>query len=205
MVKNETGALLRGLPLACICATIDSNKNDSSKNVEALSVATIKINGKNQSFEGLDPSMPLLWALRDHAGIQGVKYGCGVGQCGACTVWLDGYATRSCQLTVGALDGRSITTIEGLAKNALHPVQQAWIDHDVAQCGYCQAGQIMSAAALLERNPSPTDDEIDAAMAGNICRCGTYVRIKSAIQSASGVMTASALFYDAMDAREVSA
>ena len=102
-------------------------------------MATIKINGKNQSFEGLDPSMPLLWALRDHAGIQGVKYGCGVGQCGACTVWLDGFATRSCQLTVGALDGRSITTIEGLAGDNLHPVQQAWIDNDVAQCGYCQA------------------------------------------------------------------
>jgi len=168
-------------------------------------VPTIKINGKNQSFEGLDPSMPLLWALRDHAGIQGVKYGCGVGQCGACTVWLDGFATRSCQLTVGALDGRSITTIEGLASDNLHPVQQAWIDNDVAQCGYCQAGQIMSAAALLERNPSPTDDEIDAAMAGNICRCGTYVRIKSAIKAASGVMTASALFYDATQSEEATA
>jgi isoquinoline 1-oxidoreductase alpha subunit len=168
-------------------------------------VTTITINGKDQSFNDIDPAMPLLWALRDHAGIQGVKYGCGVGQCGACTVWLDGFAVRSCQLTVGTLDGRSITTVEGLARNALHPVQQAWIDHDVAQCGYCQAGQIMSAAALLERNPSPTDDEIDAAMAGNLCRCGTYVRIKSAIKAASGVMTASALFYNAMEAEEVSA
>ena len=168
-------------------------------------MTTITINGKDQSFNDIDPAMPLLWALRDHAGIQGVKYGCGVGQCGACTVWLDGFAVRSCQLTVGTLDGRSITTVEGLADNALHPVQQAWIDHDVAQCGYCQAGQIMSAAALLERNPSPTDDEIDAAMAGNLCRCGTYVRIKSAIKAASGVMTASALFYNAMEAEEVSA
>ena len=150
-------------------------------------------------------ALPLLWALRDHAGIQGVKYGCGVGQCGACTVWLDGFAVRSCQLTVDALEGRAVTTVEGLATATLHPVQQAWIDHDVAQCGYCQAGQIMSAAALLERNPSPTDDEIDAAMAGNLCRCGTYVRIKSAIKAASGAMTASALFYNAMEAEEVSA
>ena len=116
-------------------------------------MTTITINGKDHSFNGIDPAMPLLWALRDHAGIQGVKYGCGVGQCGACTVWLDGFAVRSCQLTVGALEGRAVTTVEGLATATLHPVQQAWIDHDVAQCGYCQAGQIMSAAALLERNP----------------------------------------------------
>ena len=112
-------------------------------------MTTITINGKAHSFNGIDPAMPLLWALRDHAGIQGVKYGCGVGQCGACTVWLDGFAVRSCQLTVGALEGRAVTTVEGLATATLHPVQQAWIDHDVAQCGYCQAGQIMSAAALL--------------------------------------------------------
>ena len=171
---------------------------------EVMLVITLKINGQNQSFEEIDPSMPLLWALRDHAGMQGVKYGCGVGQCGACTVWLDGFATRSCQLTIGALDGRSITTIEGLSADTLHPVQQAWIDNDVAQCGYCQAGQIMSAASLLERNPNPTDDEIDAAMAGNLCRCGTYVRIKSAIKAASNVMTASALFYNAVQTEEVS-
>jgi xanthine dehydrogenase iron-sulfur cluster and FAD-binding subunit A len=110
-----------------------------------------------------------------------------------------------CQLTIGALDGRSITTIEGLSGDTLHPVQQAWIDNDVAQCGYCQAGQIMSAASLLERNPNPTDDEIEAAMAGNLCRCGTYVRIKSAIKAASSVMTASALFYNAVQTEEVSA
>ena len=168
-------------------------------------MTNITINGKPHSLRGIDPTMPLLWALRDHAGIQGVKYGCGVGQCGACTVWLDGFAVRSCQLSVGALEGRAVTTIEGLAKETLHPVQQAWVDHDVAQCGYCQAGQIMSAAALLERNPSPSDDEIDAAMAGNLCRCGTYVRIKSAIKAASVKMTASALFYNAMEAEEVSA
>ena len=163
------------------------------------------LNGETHSFNSIDPTTPLLWALRDHAGIQGVKYGCGVGQCGACTVWLDGFAVRSCQLTVGALGGRAVTTIEGLAKETLHPVQQAWVDHDVAQCGYCQAGQIMSAAALLKRNPSPSDDEINAAMAGNLCRCGTYVRIKSAIKAASNKMTASALFYNAMEADEVSA
>ena len=168
-------------------------------------MTNITINGKPHSLRGIDPTMPLLWALRDHAGIQGVKYGCGVGQCGACTVWLDGFAVRSCQLSVGALEGRAVTTIEGLAKETLHPVQQAWVDHDVAQCGYCQAGQIMSAAALLERNPSPSDDEINAAMAGNLCRCGTYVRIKSAIKAASVKMTASALFYNAMEAEEVSA
>jgi len=165
-------------------------------------VANIKINGKDHSLEGLDPTMPLLWALRDHAGIQGVKYGCGVGQCGACTVWLDGIATRSCLLPVGALDWQAGTTIEGLATKALHPVQRAWIEHDVAQCGYCQAGQIMSAAALLEKNPRPTDDEINDAMKGNICRCGTYVRIKSAIKSASASMVASALFYDATQTEE---
>ena len=170
-----------------------------------MQVTNITINGKPHSLRGIDPTMPLLWALRDHAGIQGVKYGCGVGQCGACTVWLDGFAVRSCQLSVGALEGRAVTTIEGLAKETLHPVQQAWVDHDVAQCGYCQAGQIMSAAALLERNPSPSDDEIDAATAGNLCRCGTYVRIKSAIKAASVKMTASALFYNAMEAEEVSA
>ena len=123
-------------------------------------VITVKINGQNQSFEEIDPSMPLLWALRDHAGVQGVKYGCGVGQCGACTVWLDGFATRSCQLTIGALDGRSITTIEGLSGDTLHPVQQAWIDNDVAQCGYCHAHLIRSAASTRERTPQPTTHEI---------------------------------------------
>ena len=170
-----------------------------------MSTITITINGKEHSFNDIDPSMPLLWALRDHAGIEGVKYGCGAGLCGACTVWLNGFAVRSCQLTVGTLKGSAITTVEGLAEETLHPVQQAWIDHDVAQCGYCQAGQIMSAAALLERNPSPSDDEIDTAMAGNLCRCGTYVRIKSAIKAASGAMTASTLFHNAMEAEKVSA
>ena len=152
---------------------------------EVMLVITLKINGQNQSFEEIDPSMPLLWALRDHAGMQGVKYGCGVGQCGACTVWLDGFATRSCQLTIGALDGRSITTIEGLSGDTLPPVQQAWIDNDVAQCGYCQSGQIMRAAALLADNPSPTREEIVDEMTANLCRCGTYNRICKAVERAA--------------------
>ena len=163
-----------------------------------------RLNGSPVTSDS-EADTPLLWVIRDELNLKGTKFGCGIAQCGACTVWLDGFAVRSCQLTVGALEGRAVTTVEGLAKATLHPVQQAWIDHDVAQCGYCQAGQIMSAAALLERNPSPTDDEIDAAMAGNLCRCGTYVRIKSAIKAASGAMTASALFYNAMEAEEVSA
>jgi aerobic-type carbon monoxide dehydrogenase small subunit (CoxS/CutS family) len=126
----------------------------------------------------------------------GTKYGCGIAQCGACTVWLDGDPARACQLPLGQLEGRSITTVEGLAGDALHPVQQAWVEHDVAQCGYCQAGQIMSAAALLVRNPTPSDEEIDRAMAGNICRCGTYVRIRKAIQSASSTIQGGVTFFD---------
>ena len=165
----------------------------------------VELNGKAHSFDALDPEMPLLWALRDYAGMTGVKFGCGAGQCGACTVWLDGYPVRSCQLSVQAVSGRAITTIEGLSQDRLHPVQQAWIDHDVAQCGYCQAGQIMSAAALLSRNPSPTDADIDIAMGGNICRCGTYGRIKAAIRTASNSFSGSAMFYDAASTTEADA
>lgn len=148
---------------------------------------TLKINGEARDITDLDPETPLLWALRDTLGLVGTKYGCGIAQCGACTVHLDGRATRSCQLKVGQLDGREITTIEGIAPsaNTLNAVQQAWIDHDVPQCGYCQAGQIMSAVALLNDNPSPTDKDIDLAMSGNICRCGTYTRIVAAIKSAA--------------------
>ena len=145
----------------------------------------ININGKAHDLSGADPDMPLLWALRDLLGLVGAKYGCGVAQCGACTVWLDVIPVRSCQLPLGAITGREVTTIEGLAGDALHPVQEAWIAHDVAQCGYCQAGQIMSAAALLKRNPNPSSEAIEGAMAGNICRCGTYTRIVDAIQTAS--------------------
>ena len=160
----------------------------------------VTINGELTDVSQIDPDTPLLWALRDHLGLVGTKYGCGIAQCGACTVWLDGDPARACQLPVGQLEGRSVTTVEGLAGDALHPVQQAWVEHDVAQCGYCQAGQIMSAAALLARNPTPSDAEIDAAMAGNICRCGTYVRIRKAIKSASSRLQKGVAFFDPGDA-----
>jgi isoquinoline 1-oxidoreductase subunit alpha len=148
----------------------------------------LKVNGHEHEVKDLDESTPLLWVLRDHLGLLGTKYGCGVAQCGACTVHLNGEPVRSCSVPVSAVAGQSVTTIEGLAgaEGKLHPVQKAWVDHDVAQCGYCQAGQIMSAAALLKRTPKPSDADIDAAMAGNLCRCGTYVRIKNAIKSAAG-------------------
>ncbi len=145
---------------------------------------TLTINGKKQTLD-VDPATPLLWVLRDHLKMVGTKYGCGIAQCGACTVHLNGSAVRSCQLPVSAAAGNEITTIEGLSENGDHPVQKAWLEHDVPQCGYCQAGQIMSASALLKKNPSPTDEEIENAMNGNICRCGTYTRIKAAIKTAS--------------------
>ncbi|GMQ23354.1 (2Fe-2S)-binding protein [Algoriphagus sp. oki45] len=144
----------------------------------------LKINGKSQQVD-VDPSTPMLWVLRDHLDLVGTKYGCGIAQCGACTIHVDGSAVRSCQLPVSAAEGAQITTIEGLSEKADHPVQKAWLEHDVPQCGYCQAGQIMSAAALLAQNPSPSDTDIDNAMNGNICRCGTYLRIKAAIKTAS--------------------
>lgn len=134
-----------------------------------------------------DPDMPLLWALRDLAGKKGLKFGCGIAACGACTVHIDGEAVRSCTLPVGHVEG-AVTTIEGLSPDGrLHPVQQAWLDLQVAQCGYCQSGQIMSAAALLEHTPEPTDAEIDEAMSGNLCRCGTYPRIRAAIKRAASL------------------
>jgi isoquinoline 1-oxidoreductase alpha subunit len=135
---------------------------------------------------------PLLWVMRDHLDLKGTKYGCGIGQCGACTIHMNGMPVRSCLLPVMAAAGSEITTIEGLAKEdgTLHPIQQTWIEHDVPQCGYCQAGQIMSAAALLKNNPTPTDAEIDQAMQGNICRCGTYQRIRKAIKTAGEAMKA---------------
>ncbi|WP_242205759.1 (2Fe-2S)-binding protein [Aestuariivivens insulae] len=145
---------------------------------------TLKINGNKHTVEA-DMDTPLLWILRDHLDLLGTKYGCGIGQCGACTVHVNGNAVRSCLLQVSQAEGMKITTIEGLSEDADHPVQKAWLEHDVYQCGYCQSGQIMSAAALLENNPNPSDEDIDAAMNGNICRCGTYVRIKQAIKTAS--------------------
>jgi isoquinoline 1-oxidoreductase alpha subunit len=145
---------------------------------------TLNINNKTYNIE-VDPNTPLLWVLRDHIDLVGTKYGCGVAQCGACTVHLNGEAVRSCVTKVSRAAGKKVVTIEGLSLNNDHPLQKAWIEKDVAQCGYCQAGQIMSAAVLLRENKSPTDQDIDAAMAGNICRCGTYLRIKSAIKLAA--------------------
>ncbi len=145
----------------------------------------LNINGKQQQVD-LDPATPMLWVLRDHLNLVGTKYGCGIAQCGACTIHLDGVAMRSCQLTVAQVGNKPVTTIEGLSENGDHPVQKAWLEHDVAQCGYCQSGQIMNASALLKANPNPSDAEIEAAMNGNICRCGTYVRIKAAIKTAAG-------------------
>lgn len=149
-----------------------------------MALFNLTINGKSQQVD-VDPSTPMLWVLRDHLDLVGTKFGCGIAQCGACTIHLDGNAVRSCQLPVSAAEGASITTIEGLSESGDHPVQQAWLEHDVPQCGYCQAGQIMSAAALLAQNPNPSDTDIDNAMNGNICRCGTYTRIKAAIHTAS--------------------
>ena len=149
-----------------------------------MATFNLKINGNKQEVD-VDPNTPMLWVLRDHLHLTGTKYGCGIGQCGACTIQLNGVATRSCQLTVSAIGNNEITTIEGLSENADHPVQQAWLQHDVPQCGYCQAGQIMSAAALLKSEPNPTEEQIEGAMSGNICRCGTYVRIKEAVKTAS--------------------
>jgi aerobic-type carbon monoxide dehydrogenase small subunit (CoxS/CutS family) len=145
---------------------------------------TLSVNGKNVEVD-VDPRTPILWVLRDHLQLVGTKYGCGIAQCGACTIHLDGVAVRSCILPVSSVGDQRITTIEGLSPDGTHPVQQAWLEHDVSQCGYCQAGQIMSAAALLARNPSPSDEEIAAGMDGNICRCGTYRRIHDAIKTAA--------------------
>lgn len=142
------------------------------------------INGKKYAYDG-DPDMPFLWYVRDLAGLTGTKFGCGAGLCGACTVHVEGAAMRSCQLPMSAVEGQSVTTIEGLSADGDHAVQRAWREHGVAQCGYCQSGQIMQAAALIAETPNPTDADIDAAMAGNICRCGTYARIRAAIKAAS--------------------
>jgi isoquinoline 1-oxidoreductase subunit alpha len=147
-------------------------------------MTTFTINGQSRSFDG-DPDMPLLWYLRDVAGMTGTKFGCGQALCGACTVHVDGTATRSCQTRMGDLNGQAVTTIEGLSPDGAHPLQVAWRAMNVAQCGYCQGGQIMQAASLLKDSPNPTDAEIDAAMSGNLCRCGTYPRIRAAIKLAA--------------------
>jgi len=146
---------------------------------------TISVNGKRFEVDA-DGDTPLLWILRDHLGLTGTKFGCGIAQCGACTVHIDGQARRSCVMPVGELDGKSITTIEGLG--ATHPVQAAWLAENVPQCGYCQSGQIMSTVALLAANPTPNDDDIDSALSANLCRCGTYPRIRRAVHRAAGVL-----------------
>jgi aerobic-type carbon monoxide dehydrogenase small subunit (CoxS/CutS family) len=145
---------------------------------------TFVVNGKEETVNVV-PQMPLLWVLRDSLNLTGTKFGCGMAQCGACTVHVDGVPVRSCVTAVSSIAGRAVTTIEGLSPDASHPVQRAWVEADVPQCGYCQSGQIMSAAALLATNPEPTDSDIDAAMRGNICRCGTYQAIREAIHRAA--------------------
>ena len=148
-------------------------------------MTTFTLNGELIELD-LNPEMPLLWVLRDHLGLTGTKFGCGGGFCGACTIHIQGQATRACQIPLGAAEGLEIRTIEAFGDDASHPVQQAWAEVNVAQCGYCQPGQIMSAIALLEQNPHPGDAEIDQAMNGNLCRCGTYPRVKAAIKLAAG-------------------
>ena len=156
----------------------------------------LTVNGAERSFDG-DPDMPLLWYLRDELGLTGTKFGCGIAACGACTVHLAGTAVRSCQTPVSAAEGQPVTTIEGLSPEGNHPLQVAWRDLNVAQCGYCQTGQIMQAASLLKDTPDPSDTDIDGAMSGNLCRCGTYPRIRAAIKQAAGLPTT--------DSREVRA
>ena len=170
IVARDDGAL----------AALDSGPHP----VHAMAIFTLKINGKTQQVD-VAPDTPMLWVLREHVKLVGTKYGCGIAQCGACTVHLGDAAVRSCSIPVSAVGDRAITTIEGLSDDGDHPVQKAWLEHDVAQCGYCQAGQIMSAAALLKKNPKPTDADIEAAMSGNICRCATYLRIRAAIKAAA--------------------
>jgi len=150
-----------------------------------MALYKINVNGKEQSVEAMS-DMPLLWVLRDMLGLTGAKFGCGIGACGACTVLVDGEETRSCSTTIAEIGKKKIVTIEGLSKDRSHPLQKAWIEHDVPQCGYCQTGQIMAAASLLKKKPKPTDADIDEAMGGHICRCGTYQRIREAIKIAAG-------------------
>ncbi len=153
-------------------------------NFRIMAIFTLNINGKTQEVD-VDPNTPMLWVLRENLNLVGTKYGCGISQCGSCTIHLDGVAVRACMVTVAMVGNQEVTTIEGLSENGDHPVQKAWLEVDVPQCGYCQAGQIMTAAALLDKNPDPSDREIEMAMNGNICRCGTYVRIKKAVKLAA--------------------
>ena len=152
-----------------------------------MATFNLNVNGKSLQVDVL-PDTPMLWVLRDHLDLVGTKFGCGIAQCGACTVHLGGVAVRSCSVPVSAVGEQEITTIEGLSEAGDHPLQEAWVEHDVPQCGYCQAGQIMNAAAFLKQNPNPSDQEIENAMNGNICRCGTYIRIRAAIKDAAQKM-----------------
>jgi len=149
-----------------------------------MALFNLQVNGDKHQVD-VDPDTPILWVLRDNLNLTGTKYGCGISQCGSCTIHLNGNAVRACMMTVASVENQAIVTIEGLSKKGDHPVQKAWKEHDVPQCGYCQAGQIMTAAAFLKKTPSPSDQEIDDAMNGNLCRCATYVKIKSAIKSAA--------------------
>jgi isoquinoline 1-oxidoreductase alpha subunit len=153
-----------------------------------MAILQLNVNGREYKVDA-DPATPVLWILRDHLNLTGTKYGCGVASCGACTIHLNDRAVRSCQLPVSAVGSQKITTIEGISKNGDHPIQQAWLQVDVAQCGYCQTGQIMSAVSLLKSKPNPTDEDIESFMSGNICRCGTYLRIKEAIKNAAASST----------------
>ena len=149
-----------------------------------MATFNLTVNGQQHQVD-VAPDTPVLWVLRDHLDLVGTKYGCGIAQCGACTIHLDGTAVRACTLPVSRAEGRSITTIEGLSEEGDHPVQEAWLEHDVPQCGYCQAGQIMTAVSFLESNPNPSEEEIEEAMNGNLCRCGTYLRIRDAVKTAA--------------------
>ena len=182
---------------SCFCPDIETKVPDknigirppgrfSDSFMEGSMSTTFWVNGERQTVD-VDPAKPLLWVLREQLALTGTKFGCGIAQCGACTVHIDGVAMRSCVTPVSDVDGRQVTTIEGLSSESeeLHPLQQAWIDHQVPQCGYCQSGQLMSATALLADNPNPSDADIDAAMSGNICRCGMYGRIRQAIKATS--------------------
>jgi aerobic-type carbon monoxide dehydrogenase small subunit (CoxS/CutS family) len=155
--------------------------------MEAGAMIELTVNGRKHAVD-VEPDMPLLWVVRETLGLTGTKFGCGMAQCGACVVHLDGAAVRSCVTPVSRAAGKRVTTIEGLAADLGQPLRQAWIEHDVPQCGYCQSGQIMSAAVLLRENASPTDQDIDACMAGNVCRCGTYLRVRAAIHGAARIM-----------------
>jgi aerobic-type carbon monoxide dehydrogenase small subunit (CoxS/CutS family) len=171
-----------------LCQTFVNGKRSFVFTIQKYTIMalfSLNINGEKRNVD-VDPSTPMLWVLRDHLRLVGTKYGCMISQCGSCTILLGDIAVRSCQLPISAVGSQEVTTIEGLSENGDHPVQKAWLEHDVPQCGYCQAGQIMNAVALLRANPHPTDEDIETAMHGNLCRCGTYTRIKAAIKTASG-------------------